>query len=45
MLAVAQSTLFYMVAVAQLAERRIVVPNVAGSTPVSHPIYFQNIIL
>ena len=27
-----------MVAVAQLVEHRIVVPVVAGSTPVSHPI-------
>ena len=27
-----------VVAVAQLVEHRIVVPGVAGSTPVSHPI-------
>jgi hypothetical protein len=26
-----------MVAVAQLVERRVVVPEVAGSNPVSHP--------
>jgi hypothetical protein len=29
-----------MVAVAQLVERRIVVPDVAGSIPVGHPISF-----
>ena len=29
-----------MVAVAQLVESRIVIPVVAGSSPVSHPIYF-----
>tara|TARA_B100000315_G_C14133820_1_gene388113 strand:+ start:313 stop:477 length:165 start_codon:yes stop_codon:yes gene_type:complete len=28
-----------MVAVAQLVERRLVVPVVAGSIPVSHPIF------
>lgn len=27
-----------LVAVAQLVERRIVVPNVVGSSPISHPI-------
>ena len=27
----------FMVTVAQLAEQRIVVPRVAGSSPVSHP--------
>ena len=26
-----------MVAIAQLVERRLVVPDVAGSSPVSHP--------
>ena len=29
------------VAVAQLVEPRIVIPVVAGSIPVSHPIYFE----
>ena len=29
-----------MVAVAQLVEPRIVIPVVAGSIPVSHPIFF-----
>ncbi len=28
----------YLVAVAQLAERRVVVADVAGSNPVGHPI-------
>ncbi len=28
-----------MVAVAQLVEHRIVIPNVAGSSPVGHPIF------
>ena len=32
----------FMVAVAQLVERRIVVPNVVGSTPISHPIFRNN---
>lgn len=27
-----------MVAIAQLVERRIVIPDVAGSSPVGHPI-------
>jgi hypothetical protein len=27
----------YMVGVAQLVERRVVVPDVAGSSPVAHP--------
>ena len=27
----------YMVTIAQLAERRIVVPNVVGSSPTGHP--------
>ena len=31
-----------MVAVAQLVERRIVVPNVAGSCPVRYPIWRIN---
>lgn len=31
-----------MVAVAQLVEPRIVIPAVAGSNPVSHPIYSNN---
>lgn len=30
-----------MVVVAQLAEHRIVVPRVAGSNPVYHPILFK----
>ncbi len=30
-----------MVAVAQLVEPRIVIPVVAGSIPVGHPIIFQ----
>ena len=30
-----------MVAVAQLVESRIVIPVVAGSSPVSHPILFD----
>ena len=30
----------YMVAIAQLAEHRIVVPSVVGSSPTSHPKYF-----
>lgn len=29
----------YMVTIAQLAERRIVVPNVVGSSPTGHPRY------
>ena len=29
-----------MVAVAQLVEHRIVTPEVAGSRPVSHPIFY-----
>ena len=29
----------YMVRIAQLAEHRIVDPGVAGSSPVSHPIF------
>ena len=29
---------YYMVTIAQLAERRIVVPNVVGSNPTTHPI-------
>ena len=28
-----------MVGLAQLAEHRIVVPGVVGSSPISHPIY------
>lgn len=28
---------YYMVTIAQLAERRIVVPNVVGSSPTGHP--------
>ncbi len=32
-----------MVAVAQLVEPRIVIPVVAGSIPVSHPIFFLDI--
>ncbi len=31
-----------MVDVAQLAEQRIVVPWVAGSSPVIHPIFHRN---
>lgn len=34
-----------MLRVAQLVERWIVVPVVAGSTPVPQPIYFQLVIL
>ena len=29
---------FYMVVIAQLAERRIVVPQVVGSIPTNHPL-------
>ena len=29
----------FMVGIAQLVERRIVIPDVAGSSPVSHPNY------
>ena len=29
-----------MLAVAQLVERRVVVPNVVGSSPISHPNYY-----
>jgi hypothetical protein len=32
-----------MVAVAQLVESRIVIPVVAGSSPVGHPILFFNL--
>ena len=32
-----------MVAVAQLVELRIVIPVVAGSIPVSHPIYIKEL--
>ena len=32
-----QLSLRYMVAIAQLAEHRIVVPSVVGSSPTSHP--------
>ena len=31
-----------MVRIAQLVEHRIVDPGVAGSIPVSHPIFFKN---
>jgi hypothetical protein len=31
-----------MVIVAQLVEPRIVIPVVAGSSPVSHPIFIPN---
>ena len=34
-----------MVAVAQLVEHRIVIPVVAGSSPVSHPIFFGDVAL
>ncbi len=34
-----------MVAVAQLVESRIVIPVVAGSSPVSHPILFIRLCL
>ena len=30
-----------MVGVAQLVERRIVVPDAVGSSPISHPIYIR----
>ena len=32
---------FPVVAIAQLVEPRIVIPVVVGSSPISHPIYFQ----
>ena len=32
---------FFMVSVAQLAERRIVDPVVVGSSPIAHPIYYS----
>ena len=32
-----------MVAVAQLVEHRIVIPSVAGSSPVGYPIFYVNI--
>ena len=31
----------FMVAIAQLVEHRIVIPAVAGSSPVSHPTFFM----
>lgn len=31
----------HMAAIAQLVERRIVVPNVAGSSPVGRPSFFR----
>ena len=34
-----------MVRIAQLAERRSVAPDVAGSSPVSHPNYFNKTLL
>ncbi len=33
-----------MVGVAQLVEPRIVIPVVAGSSPVAHPIYTSNVV-
>ena len=32
---------WHMVAIAQLVERRLVVPDVAGSSPVSHPKFVK----
>lgn len=32
-----------MVGVAQLVERRIVVPDAVGSSPISHPIFFPSL--
>jgi hypothetical protein len=35
----------YVVAVAQLVERRIVIPVVEGSIPFSHPTYFHPLLI
>lgn len=33
----------YMVVVAQLAEHRVVVPKVVGSSPIYHPYFYDNV--